>query len=142
MRYWDSSAVLPLLVRETTTDALLREIDRDSAIVTWWGTRVECASALARLSRDGQLSATDVRAAIARLDAMSQEWVEVPAIDDVRVQARRLLRAHPLRAADALQLAAAIVASDYAPGTMALLTLDTRLGSAADLEGFPVPLMS
>jgi len=140
VRYWDSSAVLPLVVREKTTALLTDEIHVDPAIVTWWGTRVECVSAVSRLEREGVLSGAGTRAALARLDAMSQEWTEVPAITDVRTQATRLLRVHRLRAADALQLASAIVACDFAAASLPFLTLDVRLAEAADREGFPLGL--
>ena len=79
-----------------------------------------------------------MRAAIARLEAFSREWIEVPAIDDVRTQGSRLLRTHALRAADALQLAAAIVASDFEPPALEFVSLHVRLFAAAEREGFPV----
>ncbi len=140
MRYWDSSALLPLVIREGGTDAVLAQLREDPAIVTWWGTRVECVSAVARLERDGLLDAAATRTALARLDAMFAEWTEVPAIDDVRLQATRLLRTHRLRSADALQLAAAIVASDFSAPSLPFITLDTRLADAAHREGFALPL--
>ncbi len=140
MRYWDTSALLPLVVREATSDVIRRQVEADPAIVTWWGTRVECVSAIARLERDGLLLAPQTRAALARLDEMAARWSEVPAINDVRVQATRLLRTHRLRAADSLQLAAAIVASSFAAASLPFLTLDVRLAEAAEREGFPVPI--
>jgi len=69
---------------------------------------------------------------------LSREWIEVPAIDDVRTHASRLLRTHALRAADALQLASVIVASDFEPSALAFVSLDVRLSAAAEREGFPV----
>ncbi len=140
MRYWDTSAILPLLVREATSDVITRQVEADSAIVTWWGTRVECVSAIARLEREGALPATQTRASLARLDELAARWSEVPAIDDVRIQAARLLRTHRLRAADALQLAAAIVASGFSAPSLPFLTLDSRLAEAAEREGFPVQI--
>jgi len=56
----------------------------------------------------------------------------------VRTTAIRLLRVHPLRTADALQLGAAIVAAEDHPATLPLLTLDDRLAQAAEREGFAV----
>jgi len=56
----------------------------------------------------------------------------------LRDAARRLLRVHDLRAADALQLAAALAAAEGRPMTLTLLCLDDRLGAAAEREGFPV----
>lgn len=65
-------------------------------------------------------------------------WTELGPSDDLREQAMRLVRVHPLRAADALRLAAAIIASDFQPGSLEVVTLDTRLAEAAEKEGFRV----
>lgn len=138
MRYWDTSALLPLLIQEPMTPAMRDHLADDSAVVTWWGTRIEAVSALARLERDGDIEADMLRRTLHGLEANARHWLEVPAIEDVRLQATRLLRVHRLRAADALQLAAAIIASDFAPGTLPFVTLDERLAVAADREGFRV----
>ena len=55
MRFWDASAVVPLLVREPSTDALLELLREDDQIMVWWGTRVECVGALVRRFRPGGL---------------------------------------------------------------------------------------
>lgn len=138
MRFWDSSAILPLLVNEAASAKMLALVDQNPVIVTWWATRVECVSALARLERDQSLDVRATRAALLRLNALSRTWIEVPAIDDVRTHATRLLRTHALRAADALQLAAALIASDFQPSTLHLVSLDLRLADAAEREGFAV----
>ncbi|MDP9176046.1 MAG: type II toxin-antitoxin system VapC family toxin [Gemmatimonadota bacterium] len=138
MRYWDSSAIIPLLIAESTS-ARLREIhSADPAIATWWGTPVECVSAFARLERDGTLTPSGLGRAIARTRNAVGFWTEVGPSDDVREQAIRLLRVHQLRAADAVQLAAAIVAAEFQPGSLDFVTLDKHQGSAADKEGFRV----
>jgi predicted nucleic acid-binding protein len=138
MRYWDSSAILPLLVPERRTAALEAILRDDPAMVTWWSTPVECRSALARLERDGRLSRRGTGQAERVLDAGARQWVEVPPTQAVREQAYRMLRVHPLRAADALQLAAALVASEFEPRTLPFVTLDARLAEAAGREGFEV----
>jgi uncharacterized protein len=46
------------------------------------------------------------------------------------------LRVHPLRAADALQLAAAFVAAERRPSSLEVITLDEWLANAARKEGF------
>ena len=69
---------------------------------------------------------------------LPRNWAEIAPSARLRQTAERLLRVHPLRAADALQLAAAIVAADGDPETMAFMTLDERLALAARREGFPV----
>lgn len=107
-------------------------------MVVWWGSAVECASAVARLQREGQLTASDEQAARNLLELLRGSWFEIQPGDAVREQALRLLRLHPLRAADALQLAAAL---DWAgsPPEGGFVTFDDRLGDAARREGFSLP---
>jgi predicted nucleic acid-binding protein len=138
MRFWDASALLPLLVQEPRTQALIALLRDDPAAAVWWPTPVECWSALARLEREQRLTAEQVAQAAGLLDESARRWTEVPPIERVRDQAARLLRVHPLRAANALQLAAALVLSDFEPRTLPLVTLDDRLASAARREGFAV----
>jgi predicted nucleic acid-binding protein len=110
----------------------------DSAIATWWGTAIECVSAMERLGRDGLLALESMHDALERLRAAASSWTEVPATPSVREQAIRLLRVHRLRAGDAVQLAAAIVASDFEMGTLDFVTLDANQADAARREGFRV----
>ncbi len=138
MRFWDSSAVLPLLVPEERSAALTELFRDDPAAAVWWATPVECASALARLERERRVTEAGWQAATERLRAAARGWTEVPPIDRVRDQAARLLRLHSLRAADALQLAAALVLADFEPRTLPLVTLDLRLAAVARREGFEV----
>ncbi|HJR60983.1 MAG TPA: hypothetical protein VJ813_16350 [Vicinamibacterales bacterium] len=135
MRFWDSSAVVPLLVSEDATDAMIARIREDREIAVWWATHLECASAIARLEREGA-PADGVARAFARLDELSDAWAEVEPHQELHDVARRLLRVHPLRAADALQLAAAYVVSERRPPTLEIVTLDDRVRRAAVKEGF------
>lgn len=138
MRFWDSSAVVPLLVAEPASASAIREHAADPEIIAWWGCEVECVSALARLEREGNFAPGSIAEALRRLDAIVLAWREVEPVARVRQVAIRVLRVHPLRAADALQLAAAIVASEDQPATLPLVTLDDRLAEAAEREGFPI----
>jgi len=138
VRFWDSSAVVALLVREPSSAAAMREFELDPEVLAWWGTETECVSALARLEREGSLSGASLADALRRLDALSLAWREVQPTATVRRTATRLLRVHPLRAADAHQLAAAIVAAEGQPATLPFVTLDDRLADAAGREGFTV----
>jgi len=138
VRYWDSSAITPLLIAENSS-ARAREVHaEDPAIVTWWGTFTECVSAFARLNREGHLTTSELARTIIRARRDVMTWIEVGPSDELREQSVRLLRVHPLRAADAIQLAAAIVASDFKPGTLEFFTLDRNQRAAADKEGFRV----
>ena len=138
MKFWDSSALVPLLAAEPASKPILALYTQDPEAVVWWSTPVECASAIARLERDESLSAEDAAVAFARLDALAASWLQVEPSDEIRETARRLLRMHPLRAADALQLAAAYAAAERRPPTMTFVTLDDRLRTAAGREGFVV----
>lgn len=110
----------------------------DSAILAWWGTRVECESAVSRLEREGLLRRRSAAAARERLDRFAATWHEVQPAETLRDGARRLLRVHDLRAADALQLAAALSAAEARPATLPFVCLDDRLAAAAEREGFPL----
>jgi predicted nucleic acid-binding protein len=138
MRFWDSSAIVPLLVDEASSDAVLAEYLRDPDVVAWWATEVECVSALARLEREGALEPSAMTEALARLGALAPSWQEVQPTVRVRESAVRVLRVHPLRAGDAFQLAAAIVASEGSPPSLPFVCLDERLSLGAEREGFPV----
>ena len=121
---------------------MLEMLERDAGMLVWWGTPVECTSALARREREGALPAAATAAALERLRAVAAGWHEVLPTDAVRAVAQRLLRVHPLRAADSLQLAAVVVAAEHeGAGTKAgfeFVSLDDRLNEAASREGFPV----
>ncbi len=138
MKYWDSSAIVPLLVDEQTSPVVLEEYLRDPEIIAWWATGVECVSALARVERDGGLSTSTMTDALGRLDALERAWSEILPTERLRELAVRLLRVHALRAADALQLAAALVAAEGRAGSLTLVSLDDRLALAAEREGFRV----
>ena len=138
MKFWDASAVVPLLVAESTTPAMLSLATTDTEMLVWWATEVECANAVARLERDGALREPVAAKVFDRLRQLALSWHEVEPGDAVREAAVRFLRVHQLRAADALQLAAAFVASEGRPSSLGLITLDDRLASAARREGFTV----
>ena len=110
----------------------------DASVLAWWCTRVECESAISRLEREGRLQRRSAAAARARLDRFAATWQEVQPVEAVRDVARRLLRVHDLRTADALQLAAALAAGEGRPPTLPMVCLDERLAAAAEREGFPV----
>ena len=138
MKFWDSSAIVPLLVPEATTASLLALYAADPIMVAWWGTEIECTSAIARRERQGLLPEDVVAEAFGRLGALRASWHEVEPGEDVRESARRFLRVHDLRTADALQLAAAFFVAEAHPSTLEFVALDDRLLAAARREGFVV----
>jgi len=138
VRYWDASALVPLIVSESGTDQTRSWLASDSEIVTWAWTRVEITSALERRTREGALSRDARRIVLDRLNTFADTWDEVAEILAVRSQAGLLLARHPLRAADAGQLGAALLVQEQLGGFLEFLSLDRRLSEAAELEGLRV----
>ena len=106
--------------------------------MVWWATPAECESAITRREREGALDTASAQSARDDLRRLEEMWVEVAPSAEMRNLARRLIRVHPLRTADALQLAAALAAADGHPGDLEFVCLDQRLSDAARREGFPV----
>ena len=138
MKFWDTSALVPLVVDEPSTAATRDLIARDPNVVVWLLTGVELLSAISRLGRVS--SGLEDLAAALRQDAMSQarRWTMVTDVDGVRRRAERLVGVHPIAAADALQLGAALVTCHDRPESLEFVTLDKVLARSARLEGFPV----
>lgn len=135
MRYWDASAIVPLIVAEPGGQAL-RRIAREGEMVTWCLSSVEITSALERRAHEGALRDDDRRSALVNLAQLAEAWIEITAVSPVRERACRLLAVHPLRAADALQLAAALLAANERPTQLDFVCTDQRLRDAAAREGF------
>jgi uncharacterized protein len=116
--------------------ALLYEAD--TLMYVWWGTRIECASAIARLLREGRLVAETAASIRDHAATMFRTAEQIVPTEDLQLLAERVLAVHPLRAADALQLAAALVWSRERPAGHPFMCLDARLRLAAQREGFTV----
>ncbi|MDI6716969.1 MAG: PIN domain-containing protein [Actinomycetota bacterium] len=138
MKFWDTSALLPLCLEEAHTKIMKKIINDDESMVVWWGSLVEGYSAIARLKREGVLDLVAERQVYNLLKVLSSGWIEVEPSNEVRQLALRLLRLHNLRAADALQLAAALVWVEKSPADQGFVSLDFRLREAAQNEGFSV----
>jgi len=138
VKFWDSSAIAALLLQEPRTNDLLAILDADRTVVAWWGTPLECTAAVARRERERALTMAAAGAALARLRMIASAWQEILPEGALRAIAERLVRVHPLRSADSLQLAAAIVAAGHEPATLEFVSLDQRLNEAAAREGFVV----
>lgn len=136
MKFWDSSAIVPLLAEEPTTSWITDLYREDPLMIVWWGAEIECVSALARLERQHAILPDSFTDALKRLRLLKVAWQEVQPVEAIRETAIRLLRVHSLRAADALQLAAAVLASEYRPSSVDFVCLDERLALAAQREGF------
>ena len=137
MRFWDSSAIVCLLLKEKRSTEVLALLRDDPALVVWCLTEVEIESALSRRVREGLFKKDELESK-SRLRIFAERWEEIVSLDLVRNRALRLLKVHSLTAADSLQLAAALVFCDERPDGFGLVCLDERLAGAARLEGFDV----
>jgi predicted nucleic acid-binding protein len=135
--FWDASALVPLCVHEASSRQAQSQLRKFMPVV-WWGSLVEVHSAIARLHRLGTLKAVEKQGALSRLDLLSRGWREILPGDHVRDLARRLLETHELRAADSLQLAAALTWCQQRPAKRDFVCADQRLSKAAMAAGFSV----
>ena len=136
MRFWDSSAIIPLCLKEKASEAVKGLMKDDENIVVWWTTYIECLSALSRRQREGVFTSGDATKVRAVLSALAAAWSEVQPTELVRLRAERLLSIHPLRAADALQLAAALVWAQETPRGLDFVCLHQNLRESSLKEGF------
>lgn len=138
MRFWDASALLPLIIEEPGTELVRAWLRDDQDIVLWGMTRLELASAIERRARERIVRPSERAAALRRAERLAKDAHEVFDLAAVRLRAIALLARHPLCAADAAQLAAALLVADPDPASLAMVVFDRRLASAAEREGMPV----
>jgi uncharacterized protein len=136
MRFWDSSALVPLLLEEPTSRRMADLLRQDEDIAMWWGSEVECTGAFCRLLRQGDITRSGLQRGLSALERMQEKTLEIQPTVDLKARAMRLLTTHPLRAADALQLAAALTWCHEQPRKAVFVSLDSRLRTAAAMEGF------
>ena len=77
MRFWDSSAIIPLCLKEPMSETVRRLMKADEDIVVWWTTKVECLSAVARRRREGVLSDEAESNVGEILSVLSTKWPEI-----------------------------------------------------------------
>jgi predicted nucleic acid-binding protein len=155
MRFWDSSAIVPLLVLEKETEQCIRAFQFDPEVMVWTMSKVEVFSALCRRFREGVLREIDFDSAKKRFregglreidfDSAKKRMndffdiaFEIVSLPKVKDRALRLLQVHQLRAADAMQLASVLVATQEDPSRVQIMSFDDRLTLAAKREGFIV----
>lgn len=138
MRFWDASALVPLVTQDDDSAMLENLYGDGSGIWVWWVTPVEIASSIARRERSREMSAQTATQAYATLARMGATWHEILPGQPLRESAKRLLRIHPLRSADSLQLASALALAASDPEPLEFVSSDARLAEAASREGLKV----
>ena len=137
MSFWDASALIPLFLDESKSSFLRKWIDESNVELTvWWGTLIECHSAVLRRHRMGELDEARTKKAHNNLAELSASWTEITPEEAVRSEAFRLIHRHPLKAADGLQLAAAMIWANHRPAGKYFVCLDDQLREVARIEGF------
>jgi hypothetical protein len=139
--FWDTSGIVPLCCFQTQTAHARRIARLYARQITWWATAVEVVSSINRLLREGALNAEGRQQAVMRLAYLRQRWNEVQPSDEVRDVAERLLGVHRLKAADALQLSAALLWCGGKARGRPFIGADGDLANAAETEGFRAILL-
>jgi predicted nucleic acid-binding protein len=138
MKFWDASAVVPLIVQEEETEYCIKQFSVDEDVMVWTLSKIEVFSALCRRFRDSSLTEEAFEFAKGRMNDFFDMVFEIVSISKVKERALSLLQVHPLKAADALQLASVLVATEEDPSRLPIICFDERLGQAARREGFTV----
>jgi predicted nucleic acid-binding protein len=126
------------VVREPSSERIEPLLQRDPDVAFWWGAPIECASALMNAQRRERISPADFRKARALIDHLRARAFEVQPTEEVRARALRILSVHTLRAAAALELAAALIWCQERTHGASFVSIDEPLRLAAALEGFRV----
>jgi hypothetical protein len=140
LAFWDASALVPLCAYQGITPRVVA-LYRNYGAVVWWATSVEMASALRRLVRMKQLTPDDWVASRHLAQDLAESWRVVQPSDALRTEATQLVDRYDVKAADALQLAAALEWCEHAPQDRVFLAADQRLREAALLNGFDAKLI-
>lgn len=138
MRFWDASALVSLVTGDEGGERLEELYGDGSGVWIWWITPVEIASSIARRERSGELTTESATQAYATLANMGATWHQVLPAESLRESAKRLLRVHPLRAADSLQLASALTLAGPEHAPLEFVSRDSRLSDAAAKQGLTV----
>ncbi|CAN5643919.1 hypothetical protein BH20ACT10_BH20ACT10_03300 [soil metagenome] len=138
MRFWDSSAIVSLIFEEDGFEELSVLSSEDGEMAAWWGTWVECAVAISRLKREGELDESGEDEACSVLDRLASDWTEIEPTNDMRLLASLLSKDHPLKTADTFQLAAALRWCEGDAEGRSFVCLDRILRRAATAEGFDI----
>ena len=133
--FWDTSALVPLCVRQSVTPRAIALYRIHDAVV-WWATPVEIASALARLVRMRQLDSSEWARARKLAKKLADSWSVIQPSDALLRKSVDLVNRFDLWAADSFQLAAAFEWCESAPQGHVFLTADQKLREAALLSGF------
>jgi hypothetical protein len=130
--YFDTSAVIPLLVAEPPTEAVGRLWDSATRVASVRLLYPEARAALAQAQRIGRLTSRQLATAVAELGALDAQFDHVEITAGLASRAGALAEAAALRGYDAVHLAAA---ESIADGDLVMVAGDTALNAAAGALG-------
>lgn len=137
--YFDTSAIVPLLIEETGTEVASEFWDRADRVVSVRLAHVEARAALAHAARIGRISPHQLRSTTQDLDNLLSQLALVDIDDDLISEAGDLAEMQALRAYDAVHLAAAWRINDrdvvVVAGDRALLAAAKTVGLAVAAIG-------
>lgn len=136
--FWDTSAIVPLCCRQDASANFRRLRRQMPDVAAWWGATVEARSALARLLKEGKLTAKGIQQAIARLEAQRAAWFEILPSAKIQSLAEAMPEQFGLRALDSFQLAAALAWCRERTRGRVFICGDILLAQAAAKAGFSV----
>jgi predicted nucleic acid-binding protein len=135
LAFWDSSSLVPLCVQQQPSGKV-HKLRAKYGFVVWWSTQVELQAAFARLLRADELTRAEYLGAIKSLEMLRRGWRELQPTENLRTRAEALVDRFPLKAADALQLGAAMVWCLDNPVGRKFISGDKQLLHAAGQLGF------
>lgn len=137
MRYYDTSALVKQYLQEAGSSLVLELLRSGDKVYTAHLTYAETHAAFSRRSREGRLTRETTRRLALRFDKDWETYEIVILSENVLRLARQMLYRHPLRSADAIHLASALLLARTSPtGRWSFVCADGRLCAAAEAEGF------
>lgn len=134
--FWDTSAIVPLCVRQNLSQDVRQLWRSTSRVIVWWGTSIEVRSAISRLNQENFIDAKGLQFALTRLEIIRRKWAEIVPSEKLRNIAENLPDAYGLRALDSCNLAAALVWCSEKPNGRLFVCDDEKLSIAAQKLGF------
>lgn len=141
MSFWDSSALVPLCANEPRSRLAGRLWKQFTEKFVWWETSIEISSALARLERENKISLRQRLKSEKRLKILEKVWTEIQPENRIKELARTFPSKYELKAADSIQLAAALVWCKEQPKGKNFVSGDEKLTKAAGSVGFTIHLL-
>ena len=141
MSFWDSSALVPLCTNEPRSILAGRLWKQFPEKFVWWETSVEICSALARLERENKILPQQRIKAEKRLEILEKVWTEIQPESRIKELARTFPAKYKMKAADSLQLAAALAWCKEQPKGKDFVSGDEKLIKVAESVGFTIHLL-